>query len=213
MRLPLRKVPGDRVGDPCRRPVRVGLPRLVRLLGGALARASLLVCLIAPAVASEAAFDPAQPGRGPAESPSVDIHRWTDPAGQPVFADRIAPGVSGEIVTTRVPVADAAMRARADQERAYWQAQSAAFARRQLARDRETARDYQISAGRAPDRRPSWAELPVRRPAWIGSAAPMGSRRHSPGEPQVSPGGAPAPGPGVGAPPAAFLGSGFATGR
>ena len=191
-------VPDRKVLSACSGPARRGSPGNAFLRLGCLRLLLFLLVLL--------------PGRASADAPSIEVHRWTDPAGQPVFSDRIA-GVSGEIVTTRVPIPDAAQRARAEQERAYWQAQSAAFARRQLGRDREIARDYQISAGRAPDRRPSWAELPVRRPVWVGAAAPGGNRRPATELAGPSSAGAPVPGPGAGAPPAGFLGSGFATGR
>lgn len=221
MHVPDWTVPSACCGPARRAPPRNAFLRLARLLlvrlsdrGRRVTLASLIVALVAPAAAaSDTAVDPARSGHRSADAPSLEIHRWTDPAGQPVFADRIAPGVSGEIVTTRVPNPDAAMRARAEQERAYWQAQSAAFARRQLGREREIARDYQISAGRAPDRRPSWAELPVRRPVWVGTSVPGGNRRPAIETAGSSSPVAPVPGPGVGAPAAGFLGSGFATGR
>ena len=112
-------VPDRNVLSACSGPARRGSPGNAFLRLGCLRLLLFLLVLL--------------PGRASADAPSIEVHRWTDPAGQPVFSDRIA-GVSGEIVTTRVPIPDAAQRARAEQERAYWQAQSAAFARRPVKR-------------------------------------------------------------------------------
>ncbi|GAA4416714.1 DUF4124 domain-containing protein [Quisquiliibacterium transsilvanicum] len=145
-------------------------------------------------------------GRGLAVQVSASrVYRSVGPDGRVVFGDQPEPGAKSVLARSFAPSSDPQAIETARRRQAYWRAQAEAFSARQ--KDRELAEsrarsEAQAAAGSAPIvlivprnlRAPDWA-VPVHMPAG-GFPATYPS---SPGAAaQV---------------PAAFIGSGFATGR
>ena len=145
-------------------------------------------------------------GRGLAlQAPVSRVYRSVGQDGRVVFGDRPEPRAKSVLVRSFAPSSDPQAMETARRRQAYWRAQAEAFSERQKQREQEEAR--------------------ARREAQAAAASPfvvvvVPRNLRAPGWPapvQMPPGGYPAvypSSPGAAAQvPAAFIGSGFATGR
>jgi len=145
-------------------------------------------------------------GRGLAlQAPASRVYRSVGPDGRVVFGDRPEPGAKSVLARSFAPSSDPQAMETARRRQAYWREQAEAFSARQKDREQAEARarsEAQSAAGGA-----SFVVVVPRNLRAPGWAAPV----HMPsgGFPAVYPSS-----PGVAAQaPAAFIGSGFATGR
>lgn len=145
-------------------------------------------------------------GRGLAlRAPTSRVYRSVGPDGRVVFGDQPEPGAKSVLARSFAPSSDPQAMETARRRQAYWRAQAEAFSARQQEREQAEARarsEAQSAAGG-----PSFVLVVPRNLRAPGWSAPV----------QMPAGGFPAvypSSPGAAAQvPAAFIGSGFATGR
>jgi hypothetical protein len=145
-------------------------------------------------------------GRGLAlQAPASRVYRSVGPDGRVVFGDRPEPGAKSVLARSFAPSSDPQAMDTARRRQAYWRAQAEAFSARQKEREQAEARarsEAQAAAGG-----PSFVLVVprnLRAPGWHAPA-----QMPSGGFPAVYPSS-----PGLASQaPAAFIGSGFATGR